>query len=274
MLGLLAGSVAAAVSACSAPAPSQTSQAPPAGDGSGTAASTPTGRTPGPGAPAFGGRVFGPPTGVVKVPVPKGTLSKLPGTGQRLALTVDDGTDTTVVAAYARLAQETGLRLTFFANGVNRSWTENAPVLRPLVDAGQVFIANHTWSHPDLTKIGSARVTEEIRRNEAFLTTTYGVTGRPFLRPPYGYRNATLDSQLADLGYPAVTMWLGSLGDSGVLTPDAIVSEAEQWLLPQHLVIGHANHPGVIQAMDRIVELIQTRNLVPVHLGDVFEVDA
>ena len=267
MLALLAGSVAAAVSACTA---QPTSQEP---VGAGAPAPT-TGRTPGSAAPAFGGKVFGPPTGIVKVAVPKGTLSKLPGTGQRLALTVDDGTDTTVVAAYARLAQETGMRLTFFANGVNRSWTENAPALRPLVDAGQVFIANHTWSHPDLTKIGSARVAEEIRRNETFLTTTYGVTGRPFLRPPYGYRNATLDSQLADLGYPAVTMWLGSLGDSGVLTPDAIVSEAEQWLLPQHLVIGHANHPGVIQAMDRIVELIQTRHLEPVHLGDVFEVEA
>lgn len=262
---MLAGSVAAAVSACTAN-PAQPSDEP-----SPTSTSTSPDGTPGAATPAPARRVFGPPTGAVKAPVPRGTLSKLPGTGQRLALTVDDGTDSTVVAAYARLAQETGLRLTFFANGVNRSWTTNAPVLRPLVDAGQVFIANHTWSHPDLTKIDSARVAEEIRRNETFLTNTFGVTGRPFLRPPYGYHNATLDKQLADLGYPAVTMWLGSLGDSAVLPPATIVSEAEQWLLPEHLVIGHANHPGVIQAMDEIVRLIQQRNLVPVHLGDVFQ---
>jgi len=263
VLAMLAGSVAAAVSACTAN-PAQPSDEP-------SPTSTSPDGTPGAATPAPARRVFGPPTGAVKVPVPRGTLSKLPGTGQRLALTVDDGTDSTVVAAYARLAQETGLRLTFFANGVNRSWTTNAPVLRPLVDDGQVFIANHTWSHPDLTKIDSARVAEEIRRNETFLTNTFGVTGRPFLRPPYGYHNATLDKQLADLGYPAVTMWLGSLGDSAVLPPATIVSEAEQWLLPEHLVIGHANHPGVIQAMDEIVRLIQQRNLVPVHLGDVFQ---
>ena len=249
MLAVLAGGVAAALAAC-------------------TDRSTESGS----GASAGRQRPFAEPRGIVKAAVPKGTLSILPGQGQQLALTVDDGTDASVVEAYARLAEETGLRLTFFCNGVNRSWTDTAPLLRPLVDAGQIFIANHTWSHPDLTKVGSATVADEVRKNETFLSTTFAVTGRPFLRPPYGFHNATLDRQLADLGYPAVTMWLGNLGDSGVLPPATIVSEAQQWFQPQHLVIGHANHPPVIQVMDRLVELIQLRGLVPVHLGDIFDV--
>lgn len=218
--------------------------------------------------------VFGEPTGIVKAPVPKGTLAVLPGTGRELALTVDDGTDSSVVAAYAKLCQESGLRLTFFCNGVNRSWTENALVLRPLVESGRVFMANHTWSHPDLTKLSSQRITEEVKHNETFLTNTYGVTGRPFLRPPYGSRSAAVDGQLADLGYPAVTMWLGSLGDSTVESPENIVQMAQQWFLPQHLVIGHANHAPVTQVLDRLVDLIYSRGLTPVHLGDIFDTAA
>lgn len=284
MLAVLAGGVAAALTACTdRGAETDTGAAagggPSAGSGasSGTSSgSTGSGSATG-GAPASATgtrqRVFGEPRGIVKAAVPKGTLSILPGKGQLMALTVDDGTDASVVQAYATLAQETGIRLTFFVNGVNRGWTENAPTLRPLVDANQIFVANHTFSHPDLTKISSAKLTDEVRKNETFLMNTYGVNGRPFLRPPYGYHNATTDKQLADLGYPAVTMWLGSLGDSGVLPPATIVEQAQQWFLPQHLVIGHANHSPVIQVMDQLIGLIQQRNLVPVHLGDVFDVE-
>ena len=50
----------------------------------------------------------------------------LPGDGNRLALTIDDGTNSEVVAAFAALAADTGVRLTFFPNGCYRSWEDNA----------------------------------------------------------------------------------------------------------------------------------------------------
>jgi hypothetical protein len=67
-----------------------------------------------------------------------------------LALTVDDGVSSSVVAAFAQFCRDTGTRLTFFVNGVNPSWSDNAPALRPLVDSGQVQMANHTWSEANL----------------------------------------------------------------------------------------------------------------------------
>ncbi len=59
------------------------------------------------------------------------------------------------------------------------SWTESAPVLRPLLEEGQIFMANHTWSHPSLLTLDSAQVTDQVQRNERFLKNTYGVLGRP-----------------------------------------------------------------------------------------------
>lgn len=215
--------------------------------------------------------VFAAPTGIVKVPVPEGTITMLPGRGNYVALTVDDGTDAEVLAAYIALAQRTGLRLTFFANGYTPSWTEHAPTLRPLVDQGQVVVCNHTWSHRDLRRLSDSAIAREVQQNELFLTNTYGTNGRPFLRPPYGSHNARVDRMLASLGYPAVTMWWGSLADSTPQPPDRIVANAEQWLLPQRLVIGHANHPAVMTVMDQIVDIIRQRNLQPVHLADIFD---
>ncbi|WP_076263915.1 polysaccharide deacetylase family protein [Intrasporangium flavum] len=215
---------------------------------------------------------FTAPTGLRKVPLPHGTLFELPGKERTVALTVDDGTSSAVIEGYATLARDTGLRLTFFCNGVNAGWTTHADLLRPLHDDNQIFLANHTWSHPNLLHLSATRVARQVRRNEAFLQNTYGTLGRPFMRPPYGAHDRALDAQLADLGYPVVTMWLGDLGDSTVVSPRTIVANAKDWLLPGHIVIGHANHRSVTKVYGQLVEIIRARHLQPVHLGDVFEV--
>ncbi|TQM57302.1 polysaccharide deacetylase family protein [Humibacillus xanthopallidus] len=217
-------------------------------------------------------RPFKAPQGITKVPLPHGTLYRLPGKTNHVALTVDDGTNPAVIEGYAKLCRDTGLRVTFFCNGVNRGWTEHAGLLRPLHDDNQVFLANHTWSHPNLVKLSSRKISDQVHRNETFLKNTYGTLGRPFMRPPYGFTNARVKAQLADLGYPAVTMWLGSLGDSSSIPPAEIVANAEEWMTAGRIVIGHANHRGVLKAYGQLVEIIRSRALVPVHLGDVYAV--
>src|SRR5512139_1792089 len=149
-----------------------------------------------------------------RVPPLTGMLTRRPGDGNKLALTVDDGTNTQVVAAFAQFCRDSGTRLTFFVNGVNRSWTVNAALLRPLVDSGQIQLGNHTWSHPDITRIDARALADQIRRNTDFLTNTYGVDGRPFFRPPYGRHSPATDRVAADLGYPTITLWSDTIGDS------------------------------------------------------------
>lgn len=73
-----------------------------------------------------------------------------------------------MVASLAALCRDTGIRLTFFVNGVNKSWSINAPALRPMVDSGQIQLANHTWSHPDITRLATADVVEQIRNTARF----------------------------------------------------------------------------------------------------------
>ena len=128
-----------------------------------------------------------PPPKEARVPLPGGgVLSSLPGDGDLLALTVDDGVSSDVVRLYTEFARDTGVRLTYFVNGAYRSWTENQDLLRPLVDDGQIQLGNHTWSHPDLTKLPLTAVAEELRHNHDFLWKTYGIDARPYFRPPYG----------------------------------------------------------------------------------------
>jgi peptidoglycan/xylan/chitin deacetylase (PgdA/CDA1 family) len=202
--------------------------------------------------------------------VPASVVDSIPGTAPYVALTIDDGTDSAVVAAYLEFIKASGIRLTFFPNGVYPSWTDHAAILRPLVDSGQVQLGNHTWSHPNLLTLGDAEVADEVSRNEQFLTNMFGVSGKPFLRPPYGSHSDRTDRITADLGYWVTTMWYGSFGDSALLSEAQLLANAREWLRPRRLVIGHANHPMISRLYPQIVEILRERSLQTVTLNDVF----
>ena len=142
-----------------------------------------------------------PPAPEARITLPgRGTLWSLPGNGDSLALTLDDGVDTDVVRMYTQFAKDTGLRFTYFVNGRYHSWIDNKDHLQPLVDSGQIQLGNHTFSHPDLTTLSVKQVMDEISRNDNFLKQTYGIDPRPYLRPPYGAHNSTVDAIASGLG--------------------------------------------------------------------------
>jgi peptidoglycan/xylan/chitin deacetylase (PgdA/CDA1 family) len=200
---------------------------------------------------------------------PVGPVSALPGEGTSIALTIDDGTSSEVVAAFCTFAAETGVRLTFFPNGRYRSWEENGDLLQPLIDSGQVAMGNHTWSHPDLTSVSDDEVAEEIGRNSEWLRTTFGVR-TPFLRPPYGAHDERTDAIAAQAGHPTVVLWNGTLEDNRLLTPDELMAAADRWFTAQSIVVGHANQPTVTTVYDQLLALIAERGLRTVTLDDVW----
>jgi peptidoglycan/xylan/chitin deacetylase (PgdA/CDA1 family) len=205
-----------------------------------------------------------------RVAPPVGVLTRLPGDGNQLALTVDDGGSSPVVAAFAQFCRDTGTRLTFFVNGDNRSWTDNVAAIRPMVDSGQIQVGNHTWSHPYLTRLGVDAVADQIRRNMDFLRDTYGVDGTPYFRPPYGLHNADTDRVAADLGYSTITLWSGTIGDSRVINEGTLIADAAQSFQPEQIILGHANLPPITHCFGQLMDIVASRNLELVTLNDVF----
>ncbi|MBM7503055.1 polysaccharide deacetylase family protein [Agromyces aurantiacus] len=206
-----------------------------------------------------------------RVAVPAGELTALPPeAGNVMAWTVDDGTSSAVVGAYTAFAARTGIRLTYFVNGTYASWDEQADAIRPLVASGQIQLANHTWSHPDLSTLDDASIQAELQRNHDYLAEVYGVDARPYFRPPYGVHDARVDAAAAAIGYTVPTLWYGSLGDSGELADQQIVDLATEWFGAGRIVIGHLNHEPVTRVFDRLEAILEERGLTTVTLNDVF----
>ncbi|AYF76036.1 polysaccharide deacetylase family protein [Nocardia yunnanensis] len=259
LLALLAAGTATALTGCSAdPAPHRVTPR----------LSGPTG-TPAPSAVPATPTVPPAAANAPKAAIPAGNLTALPGAGSNLALTVDDGASAEVVGAYIQFAKDSGARFTFFVTAYYDAWTTHKAALRPLVESGQIQLGNHTWDHPDLTKLSATEVSTQLTRTKTFLRNNFGVDGTPYFRPPFGYHNASVDKVAAELGYTVPTLWYGSLSDSGVITEDYLIECARKYFNAQAIVIGHANHPAVTHCYGRLLDIIRERKLSLVTLNDV-----
>lgn len=251
------GSASAAPSASSAATPSASGSATgtpsPTAAASKTASATATSSNPVPEARAW----TGPQTG-------------LPGEGKYIAWTVDDGADPEVVRAYAEFSRRTGTRLTFFINGQYPAFRQHRDLLLPLVKSGQLQIANHTYSHAALTSLTDEQIVQELTRNDEEIRRLFGVSSKPYFRPPYGYYDARVLAAAASCGFTRPVLWYGSLADSSNISSAEVYAYAEKYALAQHIVIGHLNYRGVVSELDRIRALLDRRGLKTVTIRDYY----
>jgi peptidoglycan-N-acetylglucosamine deacetylase len=190
---------------------------------------------------------------------------------RQVAITIDDGFCAECAQAYAALAQATGIHLTFNPNGCyGPIWTPLAKTLKPLIEAGQVQIGNHTFNHLWLTDLADSQVTAQLEENEEWIQQTYGITARPWWRPPYGAHDERTDELAASLGYTNVLMWNGSYGDSTLLKPAELLRLARQYFQPGAIMLGHANYPTVTELFPQLAQIVANRGLHPVTLDEMF----
>ncbi|NWK54581.1 polysaccharide deacetylase family protein [Verrucomicrobiaceae bacterium N1E253] len=120
-----------------------------------------------------------------------------------IAMTFDDGPHPRNTPRLLDMLRERNIKATFYVIG--RSVNQYPHIARRIVAEGHE-IGNHTWSHPNLTKLSDASVRSELDRTRDAIVSACGVQPRT-MRPPYG---ALRSSQRAwiyrEYGYPTV-LW-------------------------------------------------------------------
>jgi hypothetical protein len=76
--------------------------------------------------------------------------------------------NTGVVRLYIPFAIDTGVRLTYFANGTYRPWMETVTYW-PMVESGQIQLGNHTRSHPDLAALPKDQDGQQVLNPQAIV---------------------------------------------------------------------------------------------------------
>ena len=179
-----------------------------------------------------------------------------------VALTFDDGPHPRYTEQVMALLKKYGIRAAFFELGSNLGamdgpksvkLSKTAEVAKKLLAAGHV-IANHSYSHPVLSKLPDARRWPEIDNTNALLTSVAGQ--RPILfRAPYGARNREILDHVVAEGMKSI-MWNVDSLDWADPIPESIAMRVLHTLNESHkgILLFHDIHKQSVAALTPVLE--------------------
>lgn len=117
--------------------------------------------------------------------------------GKVVYLTFDDGPNRATTPQVLALLKKYNAKATFFMVGAQAAG--KAAIVRQVRAAGHA-VGNHTYSHPNLTKLTSRHISRELRRTDALIGRTR------CMRPPGGATNVAVASVALSEG-KRVILW-------------------------------------------------------------------
>ena len=179
-----------------------------------------------------------------------------------IVLTFDDGPHPRYTDEILAILKKYNARAFFFDVGRNLGGvnpqndvklSSNSNVSKRVLEAGHL-LANHSYSHPDLTKLSPGERTREIVNTSLLLEKVTG-TKTTFFRPPYGAKNAAVLKEVEALGLKSILWTLDSLDWA-----DPISESVAQRVLAQvavakkGILLMHDIHKQSVAALPAILE--------------------
>jgi peptidoglycan/xylan/chitin deacetylase (PgdA/CDA1 family) len=145
---------------------------------------------------------------------------------RRIALTVDDGWGPENVRRVFDLLEAEGVAATFMPYA--QAMTLDPPLWHRIAAAGYP-LANHTNSHPFLTRLSSSKQHFELTNARERAEQITGHAMLPIFRPPFGDYDSTTLAVALDAGYPTVVLWDSTdLDTTGTRSTAAMTAAAER----------------------------------------------
>jgi peptidoglycan/xylan/chitin deacetylase (PgdA/CDA1 family) len=184
----------------------------------------------------------------------------------RVALTFDDGPGPYTTQVLAEL-RSLHVRATFFVIGHN---AQQLPATVQALRAAGMVVGNHSWSHPNLTKLSLAKQRLQLRRTQDVLAKVIGQRPR-FFRPPVWAWNRATARAVAEEGMIGILFSVDTRDWSrpGVT---AIVRQALSAHDGQIIALHDAggDREQTVQALPLIVKGLRARGLEPVTIDELF----
>jgi len=169
-----------------------------------------------------------------------------------IAMTFDDGPSAVLTPRLLDILKQRNIKVTFFVLGERVH--EHPEIIQRALAEGQE-IANHSWDHKYLTKVGEGGLQHELADTSAEITKA---TGKPvtLMRPPGGYHNPSLDRTIEKEYGMKVIMWSVDPDDWKRPGPQAIEQRILKETKPGSIILSHDIHPGTIKAMPATLDAL------------------
>lgn len=183
---------------------------------------------------------------------------------RQIAFTYDCGLENAEAAAILDVLRKHQIKCTFFITGF---WAQRFPELTMRMAAEGHEIGNHSFDHPDMTKISYDEMLNTIKAGEAAISSVIGV--KPFLfRHPFGHWNAEVLKAVGEAGYKYSIYWSIDTLDWQLPSMQTIVNRILKNAVNGDIVLLHVAGNKTAEATDKAVENLKARGF---HLVTVRE---
>lgn len=180
-----------------------------------------------------------------------------------VALTFDDGPNSTTTNQALDTLSKYGIKATFFVLGKNVSGNEE--ILKRMKADGHV-IGNHSWSHPVLSKLSLDDAKKQITDTEDALTKVLGSSSK-LMRPPYGAITDDIRNSL-DLSF---IMWNVDSLDWKSKNEAAILTEIQREVKNGSIILMHDIHAETVHALPKVIDYLKGQGYDFVTVPDLLD---
>jgi peptidoglycan/xylan/chitin deacetylase (PgdA/CDA1 family) len=172
--------------------------------------------------------------------------------GSYIALTFDDGPHATNTSKLLDLAEQTGIKLTFFV--VGECVQKNPNILRRASVEGHE-IGNHSWSHPNLAKLSDEHIRTELKATHQLVADIVG-TEPKLMRPPYGELSQIQRQWIRDEFNYTIVLWDVDPVDWERPGSNIVATRIISNTRASSIVLSHDTLSPTIQAMPEVFDTL------------------
>jgi len=181
-----------------------------------------------------------------------------------IALTYDDGPGKRT-GELLDMLESNEAHATFFMLGqcIN---DDNGSLLQRMVEIG-CEVANHSYAHPQLTKLSADGIKEEIHKTNEKIVEKSGGVSASLLRPPYGAINDTV-RQAAEV---PLIMWSVDTLDWKTRNAQATVDHVMNTVRDGDIILMHDIHDSTIDASKELIPKLKEAGYQLVTVSEMAE---
>ena len=189
--------------------------------------------------------------------------------GPYIAMTFDDGPHAANTPRLLDMLKQRNIKATFFV--VGQCVVEYPAIMKRIVAEGHE-VASHSWSHPNLMKMGEGSVTDQLQKTHEAIEKTTGVAPT-VMRPPYGAFTANQRGWAnAKWGYKII-LWDVDPLDWKVRNAERVKSEILRHTVAGSIILSHDIHKSTVDAMPDTLDGLTGRGFKFVTVSELLAMD-
>ena len=182
---------------------------------------------------------------------------------KRVALTFDDGPNPDVTPQILEILKKYDAKATFFMLGSRVQYYPD--IVKDIYNQGHE-IGNHTFNHPQLTKMTEAQILKEYSSTEQAIIQAIGVPSTVF-RPPYGATNTQVKNTIDSLH----VLWTIDTLDWKHRSAAKILPYVQNSMQNNAIILMHDIHQSTADGLESVLKYLQKNGYEFVTVSEVMK---